>query len=437
MTPEVSRPVGDGRVAHHALADQFLGFFAFVLAGYALGSKGFAYLGVSPVYVGEISLLFGLVVLWHVHAVRALLRSPTVRCLLLFMLFGAVRTIPYLRSYGLDALRDGVLWGYALFSLILAGVILSRPQRLWTMVGRYRRFVPVFLVGAPLVWLATILLDNLSRWIGIGVPMWPGTGVPIIDAKAGDLLVHLGGAAAFMAVGLAGEVKRSRIALLAAGVALTALSRGGLLAFSIAFLVAVVSRPRSRSAWNITALFAGAILLLALTDVHLRFPGNDREVSFQQLVQHVESAAGSGGAQDLENTKEWRLAWWATIVGYTIGGDYRWAGKGYGVNLATDDGFQASEDDSLRSPHNATMTVLARSGVIGLGLWLLLLGTWFVHIVRAIVDARRDNERQWYALFTFLLAYWLALLVNGSFDVFLEGPPGGIWLWSGIGVGIA
>jgi len=209
MTPEVSRPIGDGRVAHHTLADQFLGFFAFVLAGYALGSKGFAYLGVSPVYVGEISLLFGLVVLWHVHAVRALLRSPTVRCLLLFMLFGAVRTIPYLRSYGLDALRDGVLWGYALFSLILAGVILSRPQRLWTLVGRYRRFVPVFLVGAPLVWLATILLDNLSRWIGIGVPMLPGTGVPIIDAKAGDLLVHLGGAAAFMAVGLAGEVKRS------------------------------------------------------------------------------------------------------------------------------------------------------------------------------------------------------------------------------------
>ena len=162
--------------------------------------------------------------------------------------------------------------------------------------------------------------------------------------------------------------------------------------------------------------------------MHLRFPGNDREVSFQQLVQHVESAAGSGGAQDLENTKEWRLAWWATIVGYTIGGDYRWAGKGYGVNLATDDGFQASEDDSLRSPHNATMTVLARSGVIGLGLWLLLLGTWFVHIVRAIVDARRDNERH---------AEPSGDSVRDIRDVFLEGPPGGIWLWSVIGVGIA
>ena len=46
----------------------------------------------------------------------------------------------------------------------------------------------------------------------------------MIYAKAGDLLVHLGGAAAFMAVGLAGEVKRSRIALLAVGVALTGLT---------------------------------------------------------------------------------------------------------------------------------------------------------------------------------------------------------------------
>jgi O-antigen ligase len=267
--------------------------------------------------------------------------------------------------------------------------------------------------------------------------MWPGTGVPVIYAKAGDLLVHLGGATAFMAVGLAGEVKKSRIALLAVGVALTALSRGGLLAFSLAFLVAFVSCPRSRSAWSIATLFGGALLFLAVTDLHLRLPGNDREVSLQQLVQHVESAAGSDGDQDLENTKMWRLLWWAKIVNYTIGGDYRWMGKGYGINLATDDGFQVSDDDSLRSPHNATMTILARSGIIGLLLWLSVLGSWFVLMTRSLLVARRRGERQWYALFAFLIAYLLALLVNGSFDVYLEGPAGGIWFWVVVGCGIA
>jgi O-antigen ligase len=133
----------------------------------------------------------------------------------------------------------------------------------------------------------------------------------------------------------------------------------------------------------------------------------------------------------------WRLLWWAKIVNYTIGGDYRWMGKGYGINLATDDGFQVSDDDSLRSPHNATMTILARSGVIGLLLWLTLLGTWFAYMTRALLRALRHRERQWYALFAFLIAYLLALLVNGTFDVYLEGPAGGIWFWVVLGCGIA
>jgi hypothetical protein len=392
---------------------------------------------VAPVYIGEVSLLFGLVALWCSNSIRLLLSAALVRLLLLFMLFGAIRTIPYLPEYRVDALRDGVLWGYATFSIIVAGLLLRKPDRLWYLVAAYRRFLPIFLVAAPAVWLTTVLLDNIARWTGFPVPMWPGTGVPVIYAKAGDLLVHLGGATAFMAVGLAGEVKKSRIALLAVGVALTALSRGGLLAFSLAFLVAFVSCPRSRSAWSIATLFGGALLFLAVTDLHLRLPGNDREVSLQQLVQHVESAAGSDGDQDLENTKMWRLLWWAKIVNYTIGGDYRWMGKGYGINLATDDGFQVSDDDSLRSPHNATMTILARSGVIGLLLWLTLLGTWFAYMTRALLRALRHRERQWYALFAFLIAYLLALLVNGTFDVYLEGPAGGIWFWVVLGCGIA
>lgn len=426
------------RVSRRALGDRYLGFFAFVLAGYALGSKGFAYLGVPPLFIGEISLLLGLFALWHTHVLRRLLHTPLVQLLLAFMAFGAVRTLPFIGQYGLDALRDGVLWGYGLFSLVVAGLLISRPERIWAMVERYRRFVPIFLVGAPMVWLTTVLLDRIARWTGIQVPSWPGSDVPIIHAKAGDMLVHLGAVAAFMTLGLAGPTRKSRVALLAIGVGLTALSRGGLLAFSVAFATAFVSRPRSRTAWSTAFVFVSILVLLAVTNLHIRFPGNDRDISFEQLMEHVKSTAGSEGDQDQENTKVWRLAWWAKIVNYTIiDGEYRWTGKGYGINLATDDGFQVTDDDSLRSPHNATMTVLARSGVIGLVLWMLLNGAWFVSMLRAIRDAGRNHAREWYALFVFLLAYWLALIVNGTFDVFLEGPPGGIWLWSVIGFGIA
>lgn len=436
-THPLTRDFAASAARRRSLGDQFVAFFALVLGGYAIGSKGFAYLGIAPVYIGELSLLFGLAALWYTRSVKYLLKQPMIRLLLAFMLYGAIRTIPFLPEYRLDALRDGVLWGYGLFAIVLAGVLVSKPARLSHLVGWYRRFLPVFLIAAPTVWLTTVVLQNMARWTGFSVPMWPGTSVPVIYAKAGDMLVHLGGAAAFMAVGLAGETKKMRIALLAAGVALCALSRGGLLAFSLAFLVAFASRPRSRSAWTITALFGSALLVLLVTDLHIRLPGNDREVSFQQLVAHVESAAGSDGDQSLEGTKLWRLLWWGKIVSYTIGGEYRWGGKGFGINLASDDGFQVTDDDSLRSPHNATMTVLARSGVIGLTLWLALLGGWFVRLVRAMLDARRRNDRQWYAVFAFLLAYFLAILVNGTFDVYLEGPAGGIWFWSVMGCGIA
>ncbi|HKO13744.1 MAG TPA: O-antigen ligase family protein [Acidobacteriaceae bacterium] len=435
-------PLDRERAREQAIVDQFLAFFSVVLGGYAIGSKGFAYLGVAPLYIGELSLLFGLVALWHTRAKLALLQYPTIRLLGVFMLFGAARTLPYVRQYGLDALRDGVLWGYGTFSIIVAGVILSRPERLSQLVARYRRFVPMFLIAAPLAWIGTILVAQLSRLAGSSVPTWPGSDVPLLSVKAGDLLVHLGGVGAFMCVGLAGRARPWRSVLLVAGVAVTSMSRGGLLAFSLCYGVAMASRPRGRSGWQTTSLVFAASALLAITGLRLRFPGNDREISFQQLVQQVETTAGgesvgSSAGQDQQNTKAWRLAWWAEIVNYTILGDYRWTGKGYGVNLADDDGFQVTDDDSLRSPHNVHMTVLARSGLIGLGLWLLLQGAWLLGIVRGIRDARRQGAREWYALFTFLLAYWLALLVNGTFDVYIEGPAGGIWFWTIFGLGIA
>src|SRR5205823_10524899 len=152
-----------------------------VLGGYAIGSKGFAYLGIAPVYIGELSLLFGIVALWYTHSIRHLLRTPLIRLVLLFMLFGAIRTIPYLPEYRLDALRDGVLWGYGLFSIAIAGILLSKPHRLSYLVDRYRCFLPIFLVAAPMVWLTTVLLASLSHWSGIAVPMWPGTAAPMIN----------------------------------------------------------------------------------------------------------------------------------------------------------------------------------------------------------------------------------------------------------------
>ena len=45
--------------------------------------------------------------------------------------------------------------------------------------------------------------------------------------------------------------------------------------------------------------------------------------------------------------KNGRLDWWKEIVTYTINGKYFWTGKGFGVNLADDDGFQVLSSGTL------------------------------------------------------------------------------------------
>ena len=51
--------------------------------------------------------------------------------------------------------------------------------------------------------------------------------------------------------------------------------------------------------------------------------------------------------------------------------------------------------------------------------------------------SRREGDDDWARVNLWVLCYWIAFVVNGSFDVFLEGPQGGIWFWSVVGLGIA
>jgi hypothetical protein len=82
------------------------------------------------------------------------------------------------------------------------------------------------------------------------------------------------------------------------------------------------------------------------------------------------------------------------------------------------------------------MTVLARAGIPGLGLWLLLGVSWYAMMMRDIYLARLRKEKPWASFFIFIASYVAAIIINASFDVALEGPMLGIWFWTLIGIGI-
>jgi hypothetical protein len=70
-------------------------------------------------------------------------------------------------------------------------------------------------------------------------------------------------------------------------------------------------------------------------------------------------------------------------------------------------------------------------------LWGILQLAFAASLVRAFVRARAARQEWWARLNIWVLAYWVAFVVNMSFDVYLEGPQGGIWFWSLFGFGIA
>jgi O-antigen ligase len=219
---------------------------------------------------------------------------------------------------------------------------------------------------------------------------------------------------------------------------IASLSRGGVLAVGAALAVVMLMRPAlgMRKLTRLAVATALGVVLLATFEVSVNV-GDVRRISPQQIVANVSSISRDQSQVGLEGSRRWRLLWWNTIVDYTFFGQYFWEGKGFGVNLADADGFQVYGDRSLRSPHNGHLTILARAGIPGLTLWLLLQLGFAWRLLRAAQQARRQGRDWWARVDVWILAYWSAFVVNGAFDVFLEGPQGGIWFWSLIGFGVA
>jgi O-Antigen ligase len=410
----------------------WLTFFCVALLGYALAGKGWAYIGIPPFFLGEALLVVGGLWLLLLGPWSRLLSIPCVWWLVLLGAWGALQTFPYLSRYGSEALRDAVIWGYGAFALIVCGSLLAQPSRLVGLIRAYRRFAVVFLAVMPLEWIALRIYPRPA------LPHWPGTEIAILEPKGGDLLVHVAGILAFIVSGLGGRVSSFFVLPLAACILLAgAYDRAGLLSFLAVFGLCFLFRPRHWLLWALLGIAACGMLLLAATDLHLRMPQREREISFDQLTANLTSTVSSSHAGDLDDTKEWRLEWWSDILDYTLHGKYFWTGKGFGINLADDDGYQVEADGSLRSPHNGHLMILARAGVPGFLLWAAVQLSWAWILVVASLRSGREGNHAWSALFFFLLAYWLAFMINGTFDVFLEGPMGGIWFWTIYGVGLA
>ena len=412
----------------------FMASVAVILTGYAFFGRSFAYLGYPPLFVGEAVLGLGILSLLMVGS---RMRIGLVHALVLtFVLWGVMRTVPFLRVYGVDSIRDGVAWLYAFYALAVAATV--QPHHFERVIRWYQRAIPAYLIWVPIAGIAVAALP---------LPTLPIANVPILSFKGGDAGIHLGAIAAFIFAGLYGSspgTLRLPVTLLwtfflgAAGM-VAIVNRGGMLAMATSGAALLFARRAGRVV-SLMFVVTLSFTVLVAVDPEVEVPGN-RPFSVGQVLDNLTSILGeSEGAEiggDLQGTKSFRLRWWSEIVDYTFNGPYFWTGKGFGVNLANDDGFQVTEDESLRSPHNGHFEVLARMGVPGILLWggLNLAYAWA--LARAATRAARGGRPEWVPILAWLFVYWAATMVNASFDPYLQGPQGGIWYWSILGLGLA
>lgn len=409
-----------------------LGHLALIIAsaGYIVGNRGFAQISLSsrfPLFPAEIALLLaGGLLLVH-SAWRhdlPLRRDPLNLAILAWIVFGTLRVVFDVGTFGFIALRDFALVYYAAFFYL--GQDLARDAH------GTRIFLNVVAFSGALVLPLYLLFERFPDFF-FNVLSFRGN--PIIYFK-GDL------AGTFIAVGavlfwLRFESGRrlwnAALALLLAGAVVAMNNRASLLALLVATGWLAV---RGRWRFAVTQAVAGVVAIILILSVATALRISWEKTPVFSLYERVVSIADPAGRRAYRgedthykgDNNLYRLVWWRAVIDETLDGN-PYLGLGFGHDLA--ERFvreyypENSEEFNVRSPHNVLLTIFARMGAVGLLLFLTLIA--FV------------TRQTWHAIPHGLAhaAPWClvwAMLVSACLGVVLEGPMGAVVFWTTLGL---
>jgi O-antigen ligase len=93
--------------------------------------------------------------------------------------------------------------------------------------------------------------------------------------------------------------------------------------------------------------------------------------------------------------------------------------------------------DTLRSPHNSHLDIVARMGLLGLSLWIALWVGWYCRLIAGCRRLARQGLYLRRQVAVLSLMVTTAILVSCFFDPQLEGPQVAALLWTAFGIGVA
>ncbi len=411
------------------------------LTGYMVLNYGFEnislHVGPFPIIIGH-TLMFaalGLAVLRYWRLVRHALAEPAMILILVLIVLSCVHLVFNIPRYGLYALRDASLTFEGIF--LLLGLLWAIERRNTDLLMKWLFLVLVLNFVYSLAYSQKGALLGLSPRSGVFQP------IPIVGNFHGTEVRLMLGTLFCLSLGRYFTKRRWLLFVLAAAQLFELAifqSRAMYLAIPLTLVVLLLFGEIRKVAQFALVLLLGLAALVFITSiVGLQMEGRIGTVNLSFIAEHAESLTGKGTAP-AEGSVEARHDWYAQVFKRIRSSTWNLlVGEGFGQPLIEyrQKNVVTKVAVDVRQPHNSHLTVLARLGLLGLTLWVIL----HVYIVSRFIYAlrRRGNgDRRLHELILWLFFYYIIAMFEASVQPGFEFSSGAIpfYFLTGVSLGI-
>ena len=364
------------------------------LTGYVVLNYGFENLSIplGPlrfIPVGELLMGAALtlaVLRYRGPQLRDAMRDPSIICVLALLALTLVHLAADLPAYGLYALRDGTSSFEALF--LLLGILWAARERNIELLTKWLIFLFIVTIAYSYTFPWAEQLQNWSLISG------PFHSVSLLGNYQ-ELAVYLVAGALFCiwVAPTLGKWPRWLLGVLAiaqlAGLAILQ-SRTMYVGIALILMLLFFLRETKRAsqflsilAWGLGAL---ALTILLLTAAAWKVQGRLGPVDVSSLRNEVRSIWPSTTESHELGHEADRRAWYGEVWNKLRSSPSHFLlGVGYGQPLID---FMSETGQPIRQPHNSSMNVFGRLGLLGLSIWLFFISGVLKRLWNGVREAR-------------------------------------------------
>jgi hypothetical protein len=395
----------------------YLKGYLFSIMLYAFFNKGIAYS-----YLAEIFLFFGIgLIFFNRKKIEIFAEKKQVILLSLIMASFIYILYNFFKYNAFNVIRDSLAFQYGWFAIIIF-FLKEEREYIWEILIKFYKWIPlVLLLNFFLFYYFFLNLPTITIFGGQHILLYKN------GDKSLQLLI-----CTILLILFSDKYSKSwlivnSILIFLNLLILLAFTRSGSVAYLAGIFCFFFFSKTSLITYNLRKVLKYIPILLIIVygvfaTIEIDGDAQGRTISLSQITDNFSSIVSSDIDGSLTDNKVWRLVWWAKLLNESFTIEHFFIGKGLGMSLAGND--LTSVDENLRSPHNFHLTIIARFGYIIFFIWVYWLYLLFKHLFKKQLSGKMLG----------LTCILLAFIINGSFDVFFEGPMGAFPFWTLVGL---